>query len=170
MTRFLLVVVLGIIIGLGIALVSAEMIERTAGVEFCSSCHSMEGMVEAYGNATHGGNNKVSFRAKCTACHLPHDNVLHYIIVKAESGMKDVLGEAFWVDSVDFVGNLKNREEFVYTSGCLQCHDMEAMKYDIPKAYLAHKDFKNGVVKSCVRCHEHVGHKNIKDHLVKNEK
>ncbi|MBM9518713.1 NapC/NirT family cytochrome c [Desulforhopalus vacuolatus] len=170
MIRFLLVVILGIIIGLGIALVSAEMIEKTADVEFCSSCHSMEGVVEAYGNAIHGGNNKAGFRAKCTACHLPHDNVLHYVMVKAESGMKDVLGEAFWVDSVDFVGNLKNREEFVYTSGCLQCHDMEAMKYDIPKAYLAHKDFKNGVVKSCVRCHENVGHKNIKDHLVKNEK
>ncbi len=166
MLRFLLIITVGIFIGLGIALVSAEMIGKTGGEEFCSSCHSMEGVVVAYVNSLHGGNNAVGFKAECVDCHLPHDNVLHYVAAKAYSGMKDVLGEMFWADSFDWVGNLEHRTGFVYSSGCVKCHDLDAMKYRIPKAYLAHKDLKNGVVKSCVTCHEHVGHKNIKDHLV----
>ncbi len=166
MLRFLLVVAVGVFVGLGIALVSAEMIEKTAGIEFCSSCHSMHGVAASYEQSLHGGNNRVGFKAKCVDCHLPHDNVLHYVTAKAYSGAKDVLGELFWADSFDWLGNLQHRQKFVYSSGCLKCHDLGAMKYDVPKAYLAHKDFENGVVASCVKCHEHVGHKNIKDHLV----
>ncbi len=167
MLRVLFVIATGVCIGLGIALFSAEMIEETAGVEFCSSCHSMGPMVAAYKQSPHGGNNKNGFKAKCTACHLPHDNVLHYVVVKAQSGIKDVLGEMFWVDSFDFEAHLDKRRRFTYSSGCMQCHDLDAIRYDIPKAYLAHKDFKNGVVKSCVRCHKHVGHKDLKDRIRK---
>ncbi len=170
MGRLLFFVLVGIVVGLGIALGSAEMIEKTSGVEFCSSCHSMKAMVAAYENSSHGGNNKNGFKAKCTACHLPHDNVLHYVLIKAESGTKDVLGEIFWVDNFDFLGNLQHRQEFVYSSGCMECHDLDAMKYEIPKAYLAHRDFRNGVVKSCVKCHEHVGHKDITLQIKKHKK
>ncbi len=168
MLRFLLVVI-GICIGLGTALISAEMIEKTGGEEFCSSCHSMEGVAAAYRDSLHGGNNRAGVKAECVDCHLPHNTVFHYVTAKAYSGAKDVLGELFWADSFDWIGNLQHRVHFTYSSGCIKCHDLDAMNYKVPKAYLAHKDFKDGVVTSCVKCHEHVGHKNIKDHLVTKE-
>lgn len=167
MKKITLLIFGGIVLGLVLSLGTAEMIERTSGQEFCASCHSMKGVALAYEEDIHGGANKHGFSAKCTDCHLPHDNVLHYVTAKAYSGARDVLGEIFVADSFDWIDNLKNKEEFTYTSGCLKCHDLSVIRYEIPKAYLAHKDFLSGKVQSCVKCHENVGHKNIKDFLVK---
>ncbi len=157
----------GIILGLVLSLATAEMIERTSGREFCSSCHSMKGVARSNEGDVHGGMNNLGFIAKCADCHLPHDNVFHYVTAKAYTGAKDVLGEIFWADSFDWVGNLQHREKFTYTSGCVKCHDLSVIRYEIPKAFLAHKDFLSGKEPSCVKCHEHVGHKDIKDFLVK---
>ncbi len=165
MKKFLILLLIGICLGIVISLGSAEMVQRTSGVNFCSKCHSMKGMVTAYKQDTHGGNNHIGFKAKCTDCHLPHDNVFTYMKAKAYTGIKDVLGEAFWVDEIDWIANLERREEYTYTNGCQKCHNLDLIKYDIPKAYLAHRDFKTGKVNSCVQCHTHVGHKNIKAHL-----
>jgi len=166
MKKIFFVLFCGIIIGLAISLLAAEMIERTSGKAFCSSCHSMQGVARAYEEDIHGGMNAIGFKARCVDCHLPHDSVFHYVRMKAYNGAKDVLGEIFWAKSFDWIANLKNKEEFVYTSGCLKCHDLNAIHYDIPKAFPAHKDFLSGKVTSCLKCHENVGHKNIKDHLI----
>ena len=157
----------GIILGLVLSLATAEMIEHTSGPQFCSSCHSMKGVARSHAEDVHGGVNKQGFIAKCADCHLPHDSVFHYVTAKAYTGAKDVLGEIFWADSFDWIGNLQHRQDFTYTSGCIKCHDLRVIRYEIPKAYLAHKDFLSGKEPSCVKCHEHVGHKNIKDFLVK---
>ncbi|PIE56389.1 MAG: hypothetical protein CSA34_04735 [Desulfobulbus propionicus] len=167
MKKMLVFIFAGICLGTALSLVGAEMVERTSGIEFCAECHSMKGVAEAYLNDTHGGNNPYGLQAKCADCHLPHDTVFTYITAKGYTGIKDVLGELFWVDSVDWVDRLHKRQEFTYSSGCKKCHDLDAISYDIPKAYLAHKDFKTGKVDSCVHCHEHVGHKDIKAHLPK---
>lgn len=169
MKKIFLVLFCGLLLGLAISLLAAEMIERTSGRAFCSSCHSMQGVSQAYTEDVHGGKNTLGFAAKCVDCHLPHDSVWHYVTAKAYSGTKDVLGEVFWAKSFDWIANLKNKEEFTYTSGCLKCHDLGAMHYDIPKAFLAHKDFLSGKVPSCLQCHEHVGHKNIQDALTKQQ-
>lgn len=165
MKKVSILLFIGICFGIALSLGGAEMIERTSGVEFCSSCHSMKGVAQAYYNDVHGGNNKHGVKAKCADCHLPHDDVFTYVTAKAYTGAKDVLGEIFWADTFDWVGNLEHRKEFTYTSGCIKCHSLESIQYDIPKAYLAHKDFLTGKVESCVQCHEHVGHKNIQAHL-----
>ncbi len=167
MKKVIFITSFGIILGLFLALGTAEMIEKTSGHEFCGSCHSMEGVTLSFAQDIHGGNNKKGFSAKCADCHLPHDNVFHYVTAKAYTGAKDVLGELFWADSFDWPGNLKHKKEFTYTSGCIKCHDLSIIRYDIPKAFLAHRDFLSGKVRSCVQCHENVGHKYIKDFLVK---
>lgn len=125
----------------------------------------MKGVTAAYKEDVHGGNNTFGLKAKCADCHLPHDNVFHYVTAKAYTGIKDVLGEMFWKDSIDWVGRLEKRKEFTYTSGCQKCHDLDAIRYEIPKAFLAHRDFKTGKVDTCIQCHEHVGHKNITANL-----
>ncbi len=167
MKKIFFLICCGIILGLVLSLATAQMIERTSGREFCSSCHSMKGVARSNAEDIHGGVNKLGFIAKCADCHLPHDNVFHYVTAKAYTGAKDVLGELFWADSFDWFENLKHREKFTYTSGCVKCHDLSIIRYEIPKAFLAHQDFLSGKVPSCVKCHENVGHKNIKDFLVK---
>ncbi len=165
MKKFFMLMIVGICFGVGISLIGAEMIEHTSGDDFCVRCHSMKGAVSAYTDDIHGGNNKNGFKAKCVDCHLPHDNVFSYVTAKAQTGMRDVLGEMFWADTFDWVGNLEHRKEFTYTTGCQQCHNLDVIQYEIPKAFLAHRDFKTGKVDNCIQCHEHVGHKNIKAHL-----
>ncbi len=167
MKKIFVLLFCGIILGLVLSLATAEMIERTSGPEFCSSCHSMKGVALSHAEDVHGGMNKNGFIVKCADCHLPHDNVFHYVTAKAYTGAKDVLGELFWADSFDWIDNLQHRKDFTYTSGCVKCHDLRVIRYEIPKAFLAHKDFLSGKVPSCVQCHENVGHKNIKDFLVK---
>ncbi len=156
----------GVLFGLIVALGSAEMIGQTSGVEFCSSCHSMEGAAQSYTLDVHGGNNPYGVKAACADCHLPHDDTYNYVSTKAYNGIKDVYGEFFRAEQFDWVGHLKNRQDFTYSSGCQKCHHLDAIRYEIPKAFLAHRDFARGVVTSCLQCHEHVGHKNIKDFLV----
>lgn len=169
MKKTLLLLLCGILVGLGLALGGAEMIERTSGVEFCASCHSMKAAARAYEADIHGGSNKFGVRAHCADCHLPHDNVFSYLTTKGSNGVEDALGELFWAKSFDWIGNLHNREAFTYSSGCRKCHDLGTIRYEIPKAYLAHRDYKMGIVKSCVHCHQHVGHKDIKGYLIKQQ-
>lgn len=165
MKKFFIFTILGICFGVALSLVGAEMVERTSGVEFCSQCHSMTPMVAAYKDDIHGGVNKNGVKAKCADCHLPHDDVFTYITAKAYTGIQDVIGEYILPTDIDWVTNLEKRQEYTYTTGCQTCHDLDVIQYEIPKAFLAHKDFKTGKVTSCVQCHEHVGHKNIKAHL-----
>ncbi len=165
MKKILLLLVTGICLGVVFSIGGAEIIERTSGDAFCSSCHSMEPMTAAYHESVHGGNNSIGFKAKCADCHLPHDNVVTYLTAKAYTGAKDVLGELFWVENIDWIKHLEKREEFTYSSGCRKCHHLKEIKYQTPKAFLAHRDLLEGEGPSCIRCHEHVGHKNIKAYL-----
>ncbi len=167
MKKVVVLVSSGLLLGLICSIVAAEMIERTSGIRFCALCHTMKGVSSAYEKDIHGGNNIYGTRARCVDCHLPHDNVAHYLAAKAYTGTQDVLGEMFWADSMDWTGNLKQRKKFVYSSGCEQCHDLEAIHYEIPKAFLAHREYKMGVVSSCVHCHEHVGHLDIKGYITR---
>jgi cytochrome c-type protein NapC len=166
MKKIIFLLSFGIVFGLVLSLGIAEMISRTGDRAFCASCHTMEPVALSYAEDIHGGNNKRGFSAECVDCHLPHDNVAHFVIMKAIDGTRDALGEMFLSDSYDWIGNLENRIEFTYPSGCVKCHDLSVIRYDIPKAFLAHRDFLSGKVASCVKCHEHVGHKNIQDFLV----
>ncbi len=150
--------------GLG-ALITAVAVERTSGVEFCSSCHSMTPMVEAYRADVHGGNNGHGLRADCVACHLPHDNVAHYMYRKTVTGIRDVVVETFGrPDRIDWEKRRARRGKYTYDSGCMKCHrDVRTATMPNPKAFIAHKDYFMGTSDkdTCVSCHENVGHMNL---------
>ena len=166
MKKILILLSFGVLFGLVLSLGIAEMIDRTGDRAFCGSCHTMEPVALSYAQDIHGGNNERGFSAECVDCHLPQETVTHFVIMKAIDGTRDFLGEMFRADSYDWIGNLQNRIAFTYSSGCVRCHDLSAIRYKIPKAFLAHRDFLSGKVASCVKCHEHVGHKNIQDYLI----
>ncbi len=160
----------GLGVGLIIALSTSFMIHMTSHAEFCGSCHAMQPVKMAYDEDIHGGNNPFGFRAKCADCHLPHDGTIHYLWVKQISGLRDTL-EAIFKDSskTDWKKKSERRAEFVYDSGCLQCHTrltdspkMAKWKREIHQRYFKYKD--NNENFRCVNCHQHVGHKNLLKH------
>jgi nitrate/TMAO reductase-like tetraheme cytochrome c subunit len=167
MKKTVVMIFCGIIIGLILSLTTAEMIDRTSDVTFCSSCHSMQDASRSFAEDVHGGMNSSGFKAKCVDCHLPHDSVVHFITAKAYTATKDLVGEIFRKKPIVRTANLKSKDSFTYTSGCLQCHDLGAIHYKAPQTISAHKDFISGKATSCLTCHENVGHKHIKNFLVK---
>lgn len=168
----------GLIVGLIIAFTTVVAVKETSGVNFCSSCHSMKPMAEAYRNSVHGGYGKSGVVAKCADCHLPHTSTMGYMIQKARTGMWDVWVESTHpdTDEIDWQEKREERREWVYDSGCLHCHE-NLLRGTRPnkKAFLAHKAYfsKKLVVQGehgnenakCVDCHKHVGHYELDKYL-----
>ena len=160
----------GILIGMLLSLFTAHMVEETSDGEFCGSCHTMEPMVKAFEQDIHGGNNRVGFKATCTDCHLPHNNVVNYMFQKSLTGMHDVWVQNFGdLENIDWQEKRKHRKSFVYDSGCLKCHkNLKDATMGNHKAFNGHKAYfskKDELGLTCVSCHENVGHKNLSDYL-----
>lgn len=160
----LLACVVGLV-SMGISLIGAEVVKATGGEQFCGACHEMQPMVEAYRHDIHGGNNRVGFKAECADCHLPHDNTFNYLLKKATSGLNDVYKVTLTDTSqIDWLGKRERREEFVYDSGCLSCHQglLEKTVASNPKSLEMHGHYQkmqqNGEALQCVSCHLTIGH------------
>lgn len=160
----LLACVLGLV-SLGISLIGAEVVKATGDEQFCGACHEMKPMVEAYRHDIHGGSNRVGFKAECADCHLPHDNAFNYLLKKATSGLNDVYKVTLTDTSkIDWLGKRERREEFVYDSGCLSCHQglLEKTVASNPKSLEMHGHYQKrqqeGEALQCVSCHLTIGH------------
>jgi cytochrome c-type protein NapC len=121
--KITMILSIGVFVGMLLSLFTAHIVEETSDEKFCGSCHTMEPMIKAFKNDIHGGNNRVGFRATCTDCHLPHDNVVNYMTQKSLTGMHDVWVETFGdTKNIDWEKKREHRKRFVYDSGCLRCH------------------------------------------------
>ncbi|WP_290576611.1 cytochrome c3 family protein [Ketobacter sp.] len=144
-------------------------IHLTSDYEFCTRCHSHKPIGTSYREDLHGGNNPAGWRARCSDCHIPHDNALHYLWVKAVHGVVDPTMEILQDPlDIDWHGNRQNRERYVYDSGCLQCHKfIQHTSMANGKAFLPHRKYFSGEETGlrCVGCHQHVGHANLGIHL-----
>ncbi len=149
-------------------LIGVESFEATADATFCVSCHTMTPFEKAFLEDVHGGNSTHGVQALCTDCHLSHESAFHYFVTKTQTGVHDV-----WVqntgdlDSIDWNAKRQHREDYVYDSGCLQCHNnLERATMASNKAFVAHKGYFSGETDNkCVSCHEHVGHANLSTYI-----
>ena len=143
-------------------------IEVSSRPTFCIACHSMEPMVKSYRDNTHGGNNPRGIAAACTDCHVSHKNLFAHFVGKAKSGTHDI-----WVTAttdemaLDWQAKRAERNEYVYDSGCLTCHqELER----ITGKQEQHKKYFAGVTDSqCVDCHAEIGHSNLNKYLLENK-
>lgn len=148
----------GIIIGGAASLISAQMVENTGKPEFCASCHEMKPMYETWLKGPHGplGNKRGAVRAVCVDCHLPHDNVVSYLIAKGTSGMRDFIAHAFKGGYMDnpshWLEKLNEPEKYTYIESCKHCHTVLPKN----KSHLAME--KGKVSDNCLNCHWYVGH------------
>jgi len=141
-----------------------EGLNRTADIDFCMSCHSMEQFQPSYEADIHGGKNSYGIQVNCTNCHLDHSSSTAYFISKAQKGMHDLYVETFHdTEAIDWEAKRDHRESYTYDSGCLSCHNnLQRATMGNNKAFIAHYDYFAGTSNDqCVTCHKHVGHKNM---------
>ena len=150
--------------------ITETMVEQTGGEPFCGSCHTMSPMVAAYRGDVHGGAGEQGVKAKCTQCHIPHDNPVTYMITKTRFGIHDAWAQLTYdLDSIDWQAKRAHSEDYVFDSGCLQCHkDLQRASESSTVSFVAHRPYFLGSIDSkCVTCHERVGHENLSERLTK---
>ena len=169
--RLLKIVLVLCVAGIGVVASWAALdtaFHATGDYEFCTGCHAYAPIAASYREDIHGGNNPSGVRAACNDCHLPHDNALHYFLVKAKHGVVDPTMELLKTPlEIDWHGNRQHRARFVYDSGCLSCHKyLQESTLANRRAFRPHRDYFNSPSDfKCVECHEHVGHHRLGYHL-----
>ena len=81
----------------------------------CNNCHVMDSQYE---NWFHAGHTEF---ATCVECHLPHDNVFHYYLAKAQTGMHDVY--VFSTGQTPVLIRAKPETRQILQANCIRCHD-----------------------------------------------
>lgn len=166
-----ILVFVGVVIGAVLSLISAEAVHMTSDQKFCVVCHEMDPMVIAYKQDVHGGEGKLGGSAHCTDCHLPQTSVTKYFFQKARNGLVEGAIHFFGnPDEIDWYKKRKHREEFVFDSGCLRCHEnMEENPTASKQAKKMHAHYRklkdtDKEIK-CVQCHIDAGHKGMRNIL-----
>ena len=149
-----------------------EMIHHTSKATFCSSCHVMQPMTDAFYLDAHGGRGRTGVRLECTDCHLPQGNAFKHLVHKTKSGLHDIWANfTYDLEAIDWEKNRERREEYTLNASCINCHsELEQGAKANPKAFVAHKPYFLGeTTKTCIACHKNVGHKDLGFHLSKNK-
>ncbi len=80
----------------------------------CANCHVMDAQYE---NWYHAGHAQV---ATCVECHLPHDNLVHYYLAKAQTGLHDVY--VFSTGQTPALIRAKPATDQMIQANCIRCH------------------------------------------------
>ncbi len=148
--------------------ITDTIVHETSGAEFCGSCHTMTPMVDSYREDVHGGAGPRGVQAKCTQCHIPHDNAINYMFMKTRFGIHDAWAQLTYdLDAIDWQEKRAHSENFVFDSGCLECHsDLERSSESSSVSFVAHRPYFLGQIDDkCVTCHSRVGHNDLSSHL-----
>ena len=109
--------------------------------ETCSNCHVMDAQYENWAHGPHEN------WAKCTDCHLPHDNPVIYYMEKGRQGMKDTY--AFTTGNIPVAMRASKETKEIVQKNCINCH--EAAVEDI---MMGSQSFD----RYCWECHRSVAH------------
>lgn len=109
--------------------------------ETCANCHVIDSAYENWYRGTHKN------WAKCTDCHLPHDNLAVFYAEKGKQGLNDV--SAFI--SADYPPVFRANEETneIIQENCIHCHE------DTVETMLAGAQPFD---RNCWDCHRSVAH------------
>ncbi|GAL04587.1 cytochrome c-type protein TorY [Photobacterium aphoticum] len=159
-------------LGLLAALPASEVMHALSTNEFCSGCHTMTPMAETFKQSVHGGNNSQGFVADCVSCHLPESNVVEELWVKGTSGMRHLWGEyVLQMDALDYDALHPKRTEYVFDSGCVNCHrtleeraavatETSPISDQTHQLAFARKDTDSNW--QCASCHYDIAHPGLK--------
>jgi cytochrome c nitrite reductase small subunit len=117
----------------------------------CVNCHIMREQYDGWRQSSHHAT------ASCNDCHLPNDNAVHNLYVKASNGYRH--SKAFTLQNFEEPIRIVPSNSKVLEGNCLRCHA------DMIDAITAHGTLGaamgmrgNVDLYGCVRCHVDVGH------------
>ena len=117
----------------------------------CVNCHVMK---EEFDGWQHGSHHAV---AVCNDCHLPHDNVVHKLFVKASNGYHH--SKAFTLMNFQEPIRIKPANAEVLESNCVRCHETITSEITAHGTLGVPSDpARQADLYGCVRCHQEVGH------------
>ena len=159
------ILLVGIVVGSGIFITSAVMLESTASVEFCLSCHVMQKAYDEYSQTIHASN-RTGIIATCAECHLPPDYPKK-LFVKA-SRITEVWGyitgvigtpEKYEQNRLSMAQAVWDELKGDQSAPCRGCHDFSKMASQSQKehAVKAHKRAQRTNT-TCIVCHQGIAH------------
>ncbi|OIJ14698.1 nitrate reductase [Anaerobacillus alkalilacustris] len=137
--KALLFVLLGVLIGVVVYAGSVTAIKATDTGEFCSSCHVMDTVYEAFTNSPHA-------RLDCNDCHAPTDSIVEKMVFKAKAGLGHIYMNTIGASKIPDVLHATEDSVDVINKNCISCHS-----YTIEN--VSH-DSKG----TCIDCHRQVPH------------
>ena len=153
-----------VVLTIVLVLSSGFMIDITNKDVFCATCHVMKPFRAAWQEDAHGGKNPQGFAAQCVDCHLPHGDFFEFFMVKAITGVGDVIQNLYIDgDEFDWAGNAeKRRLKFTFESACRHCHPVLTPPGITSGGLIAHRTYlREDTKKTCAECHPRVGHKDM---------
>lgn len=172
MKKIIYIAILGVFLAFILSFSIHSGLKLTSNDNFCVKCHSMEPMVSSYYDDVHGGANDKGFKASCSTCHLPHDNLANYLFTKAKNGIVEFTITALDKDkNINWDKKRANRARFTYDSSCLECHvniltmknEKNEKQIQMHEHYISLKDTQKQL--SCVSCHVNVGHYGLRSKI-----
>ena len=119
--------------------------------QVCVGCHIMR---EQYDGWRHGSHHDV---AVCNDCHLPHDNPVSKLLVKAANGWNH--SRAFTMQDFPEPIRIKPGNSKVLEDNCLRCHQPLVQEITAHGTLGTPTDpLQKADLYGCVRCHPAVGH------------
>jgi cytochrome c nitrite reductase small subunit len=117
----------------------------------CVNCHVMREQFDSWQRSPHHA------VAACNDCHLPHDNVVHKLFIKASNGYHH--SKAFTTGDFPDPIQIKPGNAEVLEANCVRCHS------ELTSEITAHGTLgvptdpaHKADLYGCVRCHPEVGH------------
>ncbi|MDX1300956.1 NapC/NirT family cytochrome c [Photobacterium sp.] len=163
---FVLIALIGAVVGAAALGGSAYIMKATSSTEFCLSCHTMQIPQEEYESSIHFSNAK-GIRAECADCHIPSEP-LDYILTKIRA-TKDIYHE-FVTGKIDSEEKYEKQRlamaETVWghmrkndSAPCRSCHEFEAMDtYEQSENTVKMHEYGQDNNLTCIDCHKGVAH------------
>jgi cytochrome c-type protein NapC len=147
------------------------LLEKTNSLEFCTSCHTMQGNLSELKKTGHWAN-RTGVRVTCPDCHVPHKFAAK--IYRKMEAAKDVWGqitgvintpEKFEARRMEMATAEWERLKKSDSGTCRSCHDYDAMSLEKQGQTRYNKHAKaKADGQTCIDCHKGVAHKLPKEY------
>jgi cytochrome c nitrite reductase small subunit len=146
-------VLLGIFFGLGFyaLYISKAPSYLSDNPETCINCHVMNSYYHDWAHSSH------RIVANCNDCHVPHDNLFHKYLFKAQDGLRHA--SVFTLRNEPFAIYIREEGRKAVQSNCIRCHEqvtgMEFLGQVLP-GY--HNHLRE---RQCLDCHRNTPHSRV---------
>lgn len=137
--KILIIILLSAFIGIALYAGTVTAIKATDTGEFCSSCHVMDTVYEAFNRSPHA-------KLDCNDCHAPTDSITNKMLFKARAGLGHIYMNTLGASRIPDVLHATESSVDVVNKNCISCH-----QYTLEN--VAH-DSKG----TCIGCHRQVPH------------